>query len=167
MKYVRKHKEVKRSSEVKSFLKFTLGNEQYAIDTLLVQEVHHYENITPLQNTPAFIKGFMRLRGGVVLIVDLRIFYHLTQVEYNSSTIVIILNINGKKVGLVVDKMPDILSLEKDQMKPISDLCIKIPAIYVKGVSMAEEDVLILLDIERLLMDNELDVAGNIIENPT
>jgi purine-binding chemotaxis protein CheW len=152
----KKSLEVKKVEESKTFLTFMLGDEKYAIDILLVQEIHHYENVASLKNVPPYIKGFMRLRDDAVLVFDLRLFYHLVEADYTDFTIVVILNIGQKRFGIVVDKTPDILFLQESQIKSASELCAKVPHGYVRGVGMVEGETLILLDIEKLFNSSDL-----------
>src|ERR1019366_4253312 len=94
------------------FLTFTLGAEEYGMDILKVQEIRGYDAVTAIANTPAFIKGVINLRGIIVPIVDLRIKFHLGTVEYNELTVVIILNLGNRVVGVVVDSVSDVLTLK-------------------------------------------------------
>ena len=99
------------------FLTFTLGSEEYGIDILKVQEIRGYEAVTKIANTPEFIKGVVNLRGTIVPIVDLRIKFNLGSVEYNQFTVVIILNVRSRVVGIVVDSVSDVIALAADQIR--------------------------------------------------
>ena len=90
------------------YLTFVLGNEEYGIEILKVQEIRGYDNVTKIANTPDFIKGVVNLRGRIVPIVDLRIKFKLGKVEYDEFTVVIILNLGGRVVGIVVDGVSDV-----------------------------------------------------------
>ncbi len=91
------------TSAANEFLTFTLGNEEYGVDILKVQEIRGYDTVTHIPDTPAFIKGVINLRGTIVPVVDLRIKFNLGRVEYNELTVMIVLNIAGRVVGVVVD----------------------------------------------------------------
>src|SRR3954454_9406473 len=93
------------------FLAFTLGHEEYGIDILKVQEIRGYDTVTRIANAPAFIKGVINLRGNIVPIVDMRIKSNLEHVNYDAFTVVIILNIAKRVVGMVVDGVSDVLTL--------------------------------------------------------
>jgi purine-binding chemotaxis protein CheW len=99
---------------VREFLTFTLGAEEYAIDILKVQEIRGYAAVTKIANTPAFIKGVINLRGIIVPIVDMRIKFNLGEAIYNEFTVVIVLNIGSRVVGIVVDSVSDVMSLAND-----------------------------------------------------
>ncbi len=92
--------------EQREFLTFTLGEEEYGIEILKVQEIRGYDAVTRIANTPAFIKGVINLRGTIVPIVDMRIKFGLGHIEYNQFTVVIILNVAKRVVGMVVDGVP-------------------------------------------------------------
>src|SRR5512147_1311528 len=99
------------------FLTFTLGNEEYGIDILKVQEIRGYDAVTTIANSPEFIKGVINLRGIIVPIVDMRIKFNLGNVTYNNLTVVIILNVANRVVGMVVDGVSDVIALTPDQLK--------------------------------------------------
>ncbi|STJ14558.1 chemotaxis protein [Escherichia coli] len=105
------------------FLVFTLGDEEYGIDILKVQEIRGYDQVTRIANTPAFIKGVTNLRGVIVPIVDLRIKFSQVDVDYNDNTVVIVLNLGQRVVGIVVDGVSDVLSLTAEQIRPAPGIC--------------------------------------------
>ncbi|MFD2405361.1 chemotaxis protein CheW [Azorhizophilus paspali] len=98
-------------THTREFLVFSLGSEEYAIDILKAQEIRSYENVTRIANTPNFIKGVTNLRGVIVPIVDLRVKFHFERVEYGGQTVVIVVNVEGRVVGVVVDGVSDVISL--------------------------------------------------------
>src|SRR3954470_18752557 len=100
------------------YLTFTLGSEEYGVDILKVQEIRGYEKPTAIANAPAFIKGVVNLRGTIVPIVDMRIKFELGDVRYDQFTVVIILNVGGRIVGMVVDGVSDVIGLTPEQMRP-------------------------------------------------
>ncbi|VTR59651.1 Chemotaxis protein CheW [Serratia fonticola] len=104
------------------FLIFTLGNEEYGIDILKVQEIRGYDQVTRIANTPAFIKGVTNLRGVIVPIIDLRVKFAQQDVSYDENTVVIVLNFGQRVVGIVVDGVSDVLSLTTDQIRPAPSL---------------------------------------------
>lgn len=95
------------------FLVFTLGDEEYGIDILKVQEIRGYDQVTRIANTPEFIRGVTNLRGVIVPIIDLRVKFAQPDVEYNENTVVIVLNLENRVVGIVVDGVSDVLSLTR------------------------------------------------------
>src|SRR4030067_1975980 len=101
----------------RQLLTFTLGSEEYGIDILKVQEIRSYEAVTTIANAPEFIKGVVNLRGAIVPIVDMRIKFNLGEVDYTEFTVVIILNVAGRVVGMVVDSVSGVVSLGPEQIR--------------------------------------------------
>jgi len=144
------------------FLTFTLGSEEYGMDILKVQEIRGYDAVTTIANTPEFIKGVINLRGTIVPIVDLRIKFHLGTVEYNQLTVVIILNLGHRVVGIVVDSVSDVLALTPEQIRPAPDLSAGLDTRYLMGLGTVGERMLILVDIEKLMSSNEMELMDEI-----
>lgn len=129
------------------FLTFTLGSEEYAIDILKVQEIRGYEPPTMIANAPPFIKGVINLRGIIVPIIDLRIKFNLGRVEYTPFTVVIILNVAGRVVGIVVDSVSDVVSLDTSQIRPAPDFSGSFDTRYILGLASLDSRMLIVSDI--------------------
>ena len=144
------------------FLTFTLGNEEYGMDILKVQEIRGYDAVTTIANTPDFIKGVINLRGTIVPIVDLRIKFHLGTVEYNLLTVVIILNLGTRMVGVVVDSVSDVLALTPEQIRHAPELSAGLDTRYITGLGTVGERMLILVDIEKLMSSNEMALMDQI-----
>jgi len=145
------------------FLVFTLGDEEYGIDILKVQEIRGYDQVTRIANTPDFIKGVTNLRGVIVPIVDLRVKFSQGDVEYNDNTVVIVLNFGQRVVGIVVDGVSDVLSLAADQIRPAPEFAVTLSTEYLTGLGALGERMLILVNIEKLLNSEEmalLDIAA-------
>lgn len=138
------------------FLSFTLGAEEYAIDILKVQEIRGYDAVTTIVNAPDYIKGVINLRGIIVPVVDMRIKFNLGEPTYNTFTVVIILNLSGRVVGMVVDGVSEVLSLTNDQIRPVPDLGSVVAIDFLTGLASLEERMIILLDIERLMASDEM-----------
>ena len=144
------------------YLTFVLGEEEYGIEILKVQEIRGYDAVTPIANTPNFIKGVVNLRGKIVPIVDLRIKFNLGKVVYDEFTVVIILNLSGRVVGSVEDGVSDVRALKEDQVRDVPSLVTSIDTKYIVGLATVEQQMLILVDIEQLMSSQEmalLDVA--------
>ena len=140
------------------FLTFTLGNEEYGIDILKVQEIRGYDAVTRIANTPDFIKGVINLRGVIVPIIDMRIKFRLGNAEYNEFTVVIILNIANRVAGMVVDGVSDVISLSQEQIRPAPELGSALDTNYITGLGTVEERMIILMDIERLMSSREMEL---------
>jgi purine-binding chemotaxis protein CheW len=138
------------------FLAFTLGKEEYGIQILKVQELRGYETVTRIANAPEFVKGVVNLRGIIVPIVDMRIKFNLGEPTYDQFTVVIILNIAGRVVGMVVDSVSDVITLTADQIKPAPDMGTAFNSNYLIGLGTLEDRMLILVDIDRLMSSAEM-----------
>lgn len=139
------------------YLTFRLGAEEYGIDILRVQEIRSFEEPTRIANAPPFIKGVVNLRGVIVPVVDLRIKLGCEKVEYNSFTVVIVLNVKGRVVGAVVDSVSDVLELERDHIKPAPDMGNSaVDTAFITGIASVAERMLILMDIESLMSSPDM-----------
>jgi purine-binding chemotaxis protein CheW len=149
-----------RMSQGGEYLTFRLGAEEYGIDILRVQEIRSYEAPTRIANVPEFIKGVVNLRGVIVPIVDLRLKLGCPSAEYNTFTVVVVLNVRGRVVGAVVDSVSDVLELQKDQIKPAPSLHSNVDASFITGIGTAKngdaDRMLILMDIEALMSSAEM-----------
>lgn len=138
------------------FLTFTLGREEYGIDILKVQEIRGYETPTRIANAPAFIKGVINLRGVIVPIVDLRIKFNLGEPSYDQFTVVIILNIGKRVVGVVVDGVSDVIQLSPGNLRPAPEFGAILDTRYILGLGTLDERMIIVVDIEQLMSSQEM-----------
>lgn len=144
------------------YLTFTLGGEVYGIEILKVQEIRSYEQATKIANTPDFIKGVINLRGNIVPIIDLRMRFNLSSVEYNEFTVVIVLNLGKRIIGIVVDSVSDVLALTSAQISPVPDLVASIDTKYLLGLATVEQQMLILLNIEQMMTSQEMALVDTV-----
>ncbi len=145
------------------YLTFVLADESYGIDILKVQEIRGYDAVTKIANTPAFIKGVVNLRGLIVPIVDLRIKFGLGKVVYDEFTVVIILNLSGRVVGIVVDGVSDVKNLKGSDLRSVPDIVASIDTAYITGLATVDEKMFILVDIERLMTSNEMELIDSAV----
>jgi len=144
------------------YLAFTLGKEEYGIDIQKVSEIRNYEAPTRIANAPEFIKGVVNLRGIIVPIVDMRIRFALGTPEYGPFTVVIILNIGTRVVGMVVDAVSDVTTLTPEQIKSTPDMGSTINTEHIVGLGTVDERMLILVDIDRLMSSEEMGLIERI-----
>ncbi len=142
--------------ERQEYLTFTLGKEEYGIEILKVQEIRSYEQVTTIANAPAFIKGVVNLRGTIVPIVDMRIKFNLGSADYTEFTVVIILNVAGRVVGMVVDSVSDVIALSAEQIRPAPDFSSALDVEYITGLGTVDKRMLILMDIEKLMSGSDM-----------
>ena len=145
---------------IREFLAFKLGDEEYGMDILRVQEIRSYEEPTRMANMPAFIKGVVNLRGVIVPIIDMRIKFNLAQVNYNTFTVVIVLNIGKQVVGMVVDGVSDVISLTAEQLRPVPEFSSAISNDHVLAIGSVGARMLILIDIEKLMSSAEMGLVA-------
>jgi len=148
--------------EGKEYLAFTLGQEEYGIDILRVQEIRGYEPVTRIANAPDFIKGVVNLRGIIVPVVDMRIKLNLGTPTYDQFTVVIILSIAGRVVGMVVDSVSDVMTLTPEQVKPAPEMGASFDSDYLIGLGTLNERMLILVDIDKLMSSPEMGLIERI-----
>ena len=144
------------SMHTQEYLTFTLGPEEYAIDILKVQEIRGYDAVTTIANVPAFIKGVINLRGTIVPIVDLRIKFNVGVAEYTPFTVVIILNLGSRIVGIVVDSVSDVTMLRDDQISATPEFAATVDTKYITGLGTLDARMLIVIDIEKLMFSSEM-----------
>lgn len=153
-----------KTDDAKEFLSFQIGDEEYGIDILTVREIRAYEKPTRIANTPAFICGVINLRGAIVPIVDLRIKFGLDTPQYNNLTVVIILKVSNRVVGVVVDSVSDVLPLKNDEIHPAPEFNSRIQATFIRGLATVQERMLILMDIEALMASHDMALVEPVAE---
>ena len=149
------------ASGAREYLTFRLDQEEYGIDILKVQEIRGYEPPTRVANAPDFIKGVVNLRGTIVPIVDMRLKFSCSKAEYNAFTVVIVLNLRNRIVGIVVDSVSDVMELPPDSLKAAPDIESVIDSGAVLGLGSLGERMLILLDIERLMSAPDMGLVSD------
>ena len=133
------------------------------VDILKVQEIRTYEGVTRIANVPAFIKGVMNLRGTVVPVVDLRLRFNVGKAEYDATTIVIVINLGKRTIGMVVDGVSDVVVLKPSDLRPAPEIAGVLRAEYLQGVAILGPRLLIVVDIEGLMSSRDmglLETAG-------
>lgn len=140
----------------REFLTFVLGEEHYALDIMAVKEIRGYEPVTRIANAPGFIKGVLNLRGDIVPIVDLRMKFNVGEASYTEFTIVIMLNVEGRIVGVVVDGVSDVIALAEEEIRPPPEFGVAFDSQYLVGLATIDEQLVILVDIEKLISSEEL-----------
>jgi len=138
-------------SDVDQFLTFMLGGEEYGIQILNVQEIRGFSSITPIPNMPSYIKGVMNLRGAVVPVLDLRAKFSMDLADYNQFTVIIVVTVGSKVLGLIVDAVSDVLNVEKREIEPAPELGAGVDTSFLSGMAKAGEKLVSLLDIEKIV----------------
>jgi purine-binding chemotaxis protein CheW len=138
------------------FLTFALGSEEYGVDILKVKEIRGYDAVTRLPDAPDYIKGVINLRGTIVPVVDMRLKFRLERAEYTALTVMIVLNVADRVVGMVVDSVSDVVQLSAEQVRAVPEIGATIDRQFLTGIGTLDERMLILLDIERLMTSTEM-----------
>jgi purine-binding chemotaxis protein CheW len=158
------HRGLPDLTTIREFLAFKLGAEEYGIDILRVQEIRSYEEPTRIANAPSFIKGVVNLRGVIVPIVDMRLKFNLEQAHYDSFTVVIVLNIGKRVVGMVVDAVSDVITLTQEQLRPVPSFNSAIASDHLLGIGALDQRMLILVDIEKLMADADMGLVEQTLQ---
>lgn len=149
------------SVEHKEFLSFVLGDEHYALDIMAVKEIRGYEAVTKIANSPEFIKGVLNLRGEIVPIIDLRLKFNVGEATYNEFTIVIMLSVLDRVVGIVVDAVSDVIKLGQDDISPPPEFGVAFDTKFLKGLAEVQSQMIIIVNIEELISSDELGLFEN------
>ncbi len=142
------------------YLTFRLGNEDYGIEIRYVTEIVGMQKITEVPDMPPFVKGVVNLRGQVIPVLDMRLRFHMESRTYDERTCIIVVNINGAQVGLVVDTVNEVRNIDDEQISPPPKTAGADSAQYIQGMGKVNEEVIILLEGQRLLYEHELAAFG-------
>jgi purine-binding chemotaxis protein CheW len=142
------------------FLTFQLGDELYGVDILRVQEIKGYTTVTKIPNTPPHIKGVLNLRGTIVPIVELRTKFGMPTIDYTMFTVIVVVVVKEKIMGLVVDAVSDVLNIERKDIQPPPQFGAKVDVSFLNGIGKSGDKLVALLDMDRLLSDSDLPEAA-------
>ncbi|MDO9163434.1 MAG: chemotaxis protein CheW [Methylococcaceae bacterium] len=142
------------------YLSFALGNEEYGVDILRVQEIRSWEPVSRIPNVPSYEKGVVNLRGAIVPIIDLRERFNFSRVEYTPLTVVVVLQAgDGNKtriMGVVVDSVSDVINVDKTEIQNAPDFGTKVSNEFINGLVSVNERMVMLLDVDKLLKLEDL-----------
>jgi purine-binding chemotaxis protein CheW len=151
-KFDEKHKE---ENEILQLVSFAIGNEEFGVNILKVQEINKLTQITKVPNAPYFVEGVINLRGKVIPIIDLRTRLGMPKKEHDKNTRIIVVEIEGKTIGFIVDSVSEVLRIPKSITEPPPDIVAGINAEYITAVAKLENRLLILLDLDKILSVEE------------
>lgn len=150
---------------LREYLSFRIGAEEYGIDILRVQEIRSYEPPTRIAGAPRFVTGVTDLRGVIVPVVDLRLRLQAPEARHDASTVIVVLNVHGRVIGVVVDAVSDVIEFSAGQIKPAPQFNNTVTANHIVGIATVDaaagERLLILLDIEALLAGADIGLTGS------
>ncbi len=153
------HQQIGLTTDDNQFLTFNLGEELYGVDILRVQEIKGYTSVTKIPNTPPHIKGVLNLRGTIVPIVELRTKFGMPTIDYTAFTVIIVVVVRDKVMGLVVDAVSDVLNIDKKDIQSPPQFGVKVDVSFLNGIGKSGDKLVALLDIDRMLSEGEAPVA--------
>ncbi len=154
--------EEKKLENLVQFLSFTLGDEEYGVDILRVQEIRSWEPVSRIPNVPSYEKGVVNLRGAIVPIIDLRERFGLGHLEYSPLTVVVVLQTvtdlgQTRTMGVVVDSVSDVIDVDKKTIQDAPNFGTKVSTEFINGLASVKDRMVMLLDVEKLLKIDTLD----------
>jgi purine-binding chemotaxis protein CheW len=149
---------VNRPQESQQYLTFLLQDQEYGLEIYKIREIRGYSPITPIPNVPPHVRGVMNLRGTVLPVIDLRMKFHLPSVEYDKFTVIVIATVADKTVGLLVDAVSDVLTVEQDAMREAPDFGAAVDTRFINGVFQSKEQLTVALNLEKLLTECDITV---------
>ncbi len=144
------------SRDGSQFLTFQLGEELYGVDILRVQEIKGYTTVTKIPNTPSHIKGVLNLRGTIVPIIELRTKFGMPTIEYTMFTVIVVVVVQEKVMGLIVDAVSDVLDIAKNDIQPPPKFGAKIDVSFLNGIGKSGDKLVALLNMDQLLSDGDV-----------
>ena len=157
-----KQQEKKKVDEVLRWVTFQLDKEVYGVNVMQVQEVLRYTDIAPVPGAPAYVLGIINLRGNVVTIIDTRLRFGLSPAEVTDNTRIIIIEVDKQVVGILVDKVSEVVDLYQHEIDPAPNVGTDANSKFIKGVCYRNDSLMILIDLEKLLTDDEWQEISNI-----
>jgi purine-binding chemotaxis protein CheW len=154
------HQPSESATNGSQFLTFNLGEELYGVDILRVQEIKGYTAVTKIPNTPSYIKGVLNLRGTIVPIVELRTKFGMPTIEYTMFTVIVVVVVKDKVMGLVVDAVSDVLDIDKKDVQAPPNFGARINVSFMNGIGKSGDKLVTLLDIDRMLSGEDLQGAA-------
>ncbi len=150
------------STELLQLVSFKIANEEFGIDILNVQEINKMTQVTKVPNSPEFVEGVINLRGRVIPVVNLRVKMDLPNREYDKDTRIIVVDLSGKTVGFLVDSVSEVLRIPRNIMEPPPSIVAGINSNYITAVGKLEDRLLILLDLDKILHQDEKEVLETV-----
>lgn len=144
------------------FLTFGIGNETYGIKIKYVTEIVGIQPITEIPETPAFIKGIINLRGKIIPVMDVRLRFKKEFREYNDRTCIIVIDIKEICIGIIVDRVVEVLSIAEEKIVPPPKLKVGFHNKYIQGIGKVDGEVKLLLDCDKMLNEDEVENLSNI-----
>ncbi len=149
-----------KSGNILKLVSFNIGNEEFAVDILIVQEINRMIEVTKVPNAPEFVEGIINLRGKVIPIIDLRSRLGMPPKEYDGRTRIIVVEIDSKVIGFIVDSVSEVLRIDESITEPPPSAVAGIDSEFITAVGKLDDRLLILLDLERILTEKETEALS-------
>lgn len=150
--------------ELLQLVSFKIGEEEFGVDILSVQEINRMSQITKVPNTPDFIEGVINLRGRIIPVLDLRVKLGLMKLEHNKNTRIVVVELKGQTVGFIVDEVSEVLRIPKNITEAPPAMVGGIDSEYITSIGKLEDRLLILLDLEKILSLSEYEILETVNE---
>jgi purine-binding chemotaxis protein CheW len=157
----------RKTSEEQQLVVFTLGNESYAVDINTVKEIIQLQPVTKLPGTPPSVEGIINLRGSVIPIIDLRKRFEMERIERNKETRIVVVTCANSSVGVIVDSVAQVLRIPRESIEPASNVFSDEKVEYLLGIVKLTNRLIILLDMDRILTNQELSSLRSIENEQT
>lgn len=160
MQAARAMEQKETASGEEQFLTFRLHGQDYGITILKIQEIKGWDKVTPIPNSPAYVKGVLNLRGVIVPVIDLRLRFGLPEAERDIFTVIIVANVNGRLAGIVVDAVSDVINVGAGHLCEAPEYEGQENREFIKGLAQVDGKLLVLLDVDRLVNPDSLDKSA-------
>lgn len=150
---------MEESRDVEQYVSFLIGSETYGVSVLLVQEIIGMTEITHVPKTLEFVKGVINLRGTVVPVLDMRSKFKMETLEYGSSTIIIIVEVNNRLIGMIVDSVSDVLSIPVKSIQDTPHFSTQIETDYILGIGQSNDDLVIILNVDKIIATDDFNTS--------
>jgi len=145
-----------KSGNAAQFVTFSIGDEFYGVTTAKVHEIIGMTKITPIPNSMGYMKGVINLRGNVVPVVDMRLKFAMEEKKFTDQTIIIIVEIKNRLFGMIVDSVSDVLGISGDRIQDTPHFSVKIDTDFISGIADKNDQLIIILDVDKILTDHEI-----------
>lgn len=152
------------TTDLLQLVSFKVGNEEFGIDILKVQEINKMLHITKVPNAPDFVEGVVNLRGRIIPVIDLRKRLSMEKKEHDNKTRIVVVDIAGSIIGFIVDEVNEVLRIGKDIIEAPPELVSRVESDFITSVAKLEDRIIILLDLDHLLKKDEKEILEEITE---
>lgn len=151
-------------ADLLQLVSFKVGEEEFGIDILKVQEINRMLKVTKVPNAPDFVEGVVNLRGRIIPVIDLRKRLSIESKDHDHKTRIVVVDIEGNIIGFIVDEVNEVLRISKDIIENPPELVSRVNSDFITAVAKLEDRIIILLDLNHLLQKDEQQMLEEIVE---